>query len=216
MDHPDYDELYKIVLIGDSGVGKTNLLNQFINDDDKVSRFEVNQRPTIGVEFGSRIIVHQNGTRIRAQIWDTAGQERYRSITSSHYKRAAGAMLVYDVSNPKSLESLKSYWSVEVKKASEPESTLSECLMLVGNKDDLENKVKIPQHDEAARSMNISLKSLTSAKLNRNVSEAFAKLIIAIYEADKKTSGQRIQAFRLGEKDPNSECASCNKDCCKI
>jgi small GTP-binding protein len=97
----DFDVLYKIVLVGDAGVGKTNLLACFIRNaeltpvrpGEAVSTFHEMLKPTIGVEFGTKTIVHADGTRIRTQIWDTAGQERYRAITQSHYRRAAGAIL---------------------------------------------------------------------------------------------------------------------------
>eukprot|EP01055_Gregarina_sp_Pseudo9_P005675 Gregarina_sp_Pseudo_9__5674@NODE_803_length_2199_cov_13_275926_g739_i1_p6_GENE_NODE_803_length_2199_cov_13_275926_g739_i1NODE_803_length_2199_cov_13_275926_g739_i1_p6_ORF_typecomplete_len104_score11_15Ras/PF00071_22/3_8e34Roc/PF08477_13/7_8e22Arf/PF00025_21/2_5e10MMR_HSR1/PF01926_23/7_3e06SRPRB/PF09439_10/8_6e05FeoB_N/PF02421_18/0_00031Septin/PF00735_18/0_00032AIG1/PF04548_16/0_00045PduVEutP/PF10662_9/0_0013GTP_EFTU/PF00009_27/0_0021RsgA_GTPase/PF03193_16/0_0041Gtr1_RagA/PF04670_12/0_0039TniB/PF len=87
-----YDYLYKIVLIGDSGVGKSNLLSRFTRDE-----FNLESKSTIGVEFATKS-VNTEGKVIKAQIWDTAGQERYRAITSVYYRGALGALLVYDIS----------------------------------------------------------------------------------------------------------------------
>merc|ERR1711977_570416 len=85
----NYDYLFKVVLIGDSGVGKSNLLSRFTRNE-----FNLESKSTIGVEFATRSI-HTDGKIIKAQIWDTAGQERYRAITSAYYRGAVGALLVF-------------------------------------------------------------------------------------------------------------------------
>ncbi|KAG7488051.1 hypothetical protein MATL_G00029240 [Megalops atlanticus] len=87
----EYDFLFKVVLIGDSGVGKSNLLSRFTRNE-----FNLESKSTIGVEFATRSI-QVDGKTIKAQIWDTAGQERYRAITSAYYRGAVGALLVYDI-----------------------------------------------------------------------------------------------------------------------
>lgn len=87
----DYDFLFKIVLIGDSGVGKTNLLSRFTKNE-----FNLESKPTIGVEFATKTI-NIDGKNIKAQIWDTAGQERYRAITNAYYRGAVGALTLYDI-----------------------------------------------------------------------------------------------------------------------
>lgn len=86
-----YDYLFKVVLIGDSGVGKSNLLSRFTRDE-----FCLESKSTIGVEFATRSVA-VDGKTVKAQIWDTAGQERYRAITSAYYRGAVGALLVYDI-----------------------------------------------------------------------------------------------------------------------
>jgi len=86
-----YDYLFKVVLIGDSGVGKSNLLSRFTRNE-----FSLESKSTIGVEFATRSI-QVDGKTVKAQIWDTAGQERYRAITSAYYRGAVGALLVYDI-----------------------------------------------------------------------------------------------------------------------
>ncbi|PHJ15488.1 ras family protein, partial [Cystoisospora suis] len=87
----EYDYLFKFIIIGDAGAGKSCLLHQFIEN-----KFKKGSSHTIGVEFGSKLI-SIGGRRIKLQIWDTAGQERYRSVTRSYYRGAAGALLVYDL-----------------------------------------------------------------------------------------------------------------------
>ena len=96
-----YDLVYKIVLVGDSGVGKTNLLTRFHKNE-----FHLESRATIGVEFATKTITAETGDVIKAQIWDTAGQDRYRAIASSYYRGAAGALLVYDITNKQSFENV--------------------------------------------------------------------------------------------------------------
>ncbi|CDY72309.1 BnaCnng77010D, partial [Brassica napus] len=87
----DYDYLFKLVLIGDSSVGKTNLLSRFTKNE-----FSIESKATIGVEFATKS-VHVDEKIIKAQLWDTAGQERYRAITSAYYRGSVGALLVYDI-----------------------------------------------------------------------------------------------------------------------
>ncbi|KAJ3223487.1 Ras- protein Rab-11B [Clydaea vesicula] len=96
----DYDYLFKVVLIGDSGVGKSNLLSRFTRGE-----FSLDSKSTIGVEFATRSIQVDTKT-IKAQIWDTAGQERYRAITSAYYRGAVGALLVYDIAKHPSYENV--------------------------------------------------------------------------------------------------------------
>ncbi|KAA8545450.1 hypothetical protein F0562_020234 [Nyssa sinensis] len=96
----EYDYLFKVVLIGDSGVGKSNLLSRFTRNE-----FCLESKSTIGVEFATRTL-QVEGRTVKAQIWDTAGQERYRAITSAYYRGALGALLVYDVTKPTTFENV--------------------------------------------------------------------------------------------------------------
>ena len=98
----DYDYLYKIVLVGEAAVGKTHLLSRYIK-----GTLPKNPTSTIGVEFATRTVPLESGGTVKAQIWDTAGQERYRAITSAHYRRAVGDLLVYDITNEKSFLAAK-------------------------------------------------------------------------------------------------------------
>lgn len=102
----DYDNLFKLVLIGDMGVGKTHLMERY-----KTGQTPQVSPPTIGVEFSTKIVYLRNGQgTVRAQIWDTAGQERYRSMVKLQYQRAQGAFMVYDVTKRGTFESIKNYW----------------------------------------------------------------------------------------------------------
>lgn len=96
----EYNYLFKIVVIGDSGVGKTNLVSKFIDNS-----FHLDEKPTIGVEFSSKT-VHINSQDIRCQIWDTAGQERFRALTKAYYNGAVGALVVFDLTNSKTFENI--------------------------------------------------------------------------------------------------------------
>lgn len=96
-------------MVGDTGVGKTNLLTRFSKNE-----FNLESRATIGVEFATRTITTETGDVIKAQIWDTAGQERYRAIASSYYRGAAGALLVYDITKKSSFESIDR-WLTELR-----------------------------------------------------------------------------------------------------
>merc|ERR1711934_268837 len=123
----EYDYLFKVVLIGDSGVGKSNLLMRFTRDE-----FKADSKSTIGVEFATQTI-HVDKKTIKAQIWDTAGQERYRAITSAYYRGAVGALLVYDITKASTFESVKTMWLDELKQNADDHI----IIMLVGNKKDL-------------------------------------------------------------------------------
>lgn len=93
--------LFKIVLIGDSAVGKSNLLSRFARNE-----FDSNSKATIGVEFQTQV-VEIDGKEVKAQVWDTAGQERFRAVTSAYYRGAVGALVVYDITRRSSFDSLK-------------------------------------------------------------------------------------------------------------
>jgi len=127
----DYDYLFKLVLIGDSGVGKSCLLLRFADDS-----FTDSYISTIGVDFRFRTVTIDNKT-VKLQIWDTAGQERFRTITSAYYRGAHGIIMVYDVTNYESFEHVEE-WLNEVNKHAS-ESTLK---LLVGNKADLQEGKK--------------------------------------------------------------------------
>ena len=124
MDH--YDHLFKIVLIGDSGVGKSNLLLRYTQD-----QFKINSQSTIGVEFATRSIQIED-SYVRAQIWDTAGQERYRAITNAYYRNAVGALLIYDITKRNTFDNINRWYS-ELREHADHNIVV----LLVGNKCDL-------------------------------------------------------------------------------
>merc|ERR1712241_600350 len=131
-----YAYLFKYIIIGDTGVGKSCLLLQFTD-----KRFQPVHDLTIGVEFGARMITI-DGKQIKLQIWDTAGQESFRSITRSYYRGAAGALLVYDITRRETFQHL-SRWLEEARQ----HSNSNMVIMLIGNKSDLEVKVEVGLED---------------------------------------------------------------------
>lgn len=170
IEEEEYDYLFKIALVGDSGVGKSNLLTRFIRNE-----FNLDTKATIGVEFGSKIITHE-GKSIKAQIWDTAGQERFRAITSSYYKGAMGALLVYDISKKLSFEALER-WITEIKTYAQPEITI----ILVGNKSDLGNIREVEQEQAIAFSQKNKISFFESSALEyTNVEVVFHELLLRI------------------------------------
>jgi len=161
--NPEYDYLFKLLLIGDSGVGKSCLLLRFADDTYTESYIS-----TIGVDFKIRTI-ELNGKTIKLQIWDTAGQERFRTITSSYYRGAHGIIVVYDITDQVSFNNVKQ-WLQEIDRyACENVNKL-----LVGNKSDLTNKrvVDLNTAKEFADSLGIPFLE-TSAKNATNVEQAF-------------------------------------------
>jgi len=168
--NPEYDYLFKLLLIGDSGVGKSCLLLRFADDTYTESYIS-----TIGVDFKIRTI-ELDGKTIKLQIWDTAGQERFRTITSSYYRGAHGIIVVYDTTDAESFANVKQ-WLQEIDRyACENVNKL-----LVGNKSDLTPKKKVDytQASEFAQSLSIPFLE-TSAKTATNVEQAFLTMAAEI------------------------------------
>ncbi|KAE9600233.1 hypothetical protein Lal_00045539 [Lupinus albus] len=165
------DYLFKCVLIGDSGVGKSNLLSRIAKDE-----FHLDSKPTIGVEFAYRNIKIKDKL-IKAQIWDTAGQERFRAITSSYYRGALGAMLVYDITRRTTFVNVRK-WLHELRE-SENEDML---VIIVGNKSDLgqSREVEKEEGEVFAKTKGLCFME-TSAMQNLNVEEAFLQMITNIH-----------------------------------
>lgn len=170
-----YDYLYKIVLIGDSGVGKSNLLSRFTRDE-----FNLESKSTIGVEFATKSVVTR-GKVIKAQIWDTAGQERYRAITSVYYRGALGALLVYDMSKRLSFQNVDR-WLRELRDHADPNIVI----LLVGNKSDLKHLRAVTQEEAASYAEKERLAFIeTSALDGGNVETAFQQVLTEIYKQRK-------------------------------
>ncbi|KAM9512740.1 ras-related protein Rab-11A-like [Salvelinus alpinus] len=167
----EYDYLFKVVLIGDSGVGKSNLLSRFTRNE-----FNLESKSTIGVEFATRSI-HVEGKTVKAQIWDTAGQERYRAITSAYYRGAVGALLVYDIAKHLTYENAER-WLKEL----QDHADSNIVIMLVGNKSDLRHLRAVPMDEAKALAEKHGLSFLeTSALDSSNVELAFQTILTAIY-----------------------------------
>ena len=121
-------ESFKVVLIGESGVGKTSIITQFIDQT-----FQEDQQSTTGGTFSTKSVVCDNGKTLKFEIWDTAGQERYRALTKMFYKDANAAVLVYDITRKDSFEEIQNYWSNQIKESSPPGIILA----VAANKSDL-------------------------------------------------------------------------------
>jgi len=167
----DYDFLFKILIVGESGVGKSCLLLRFADDT-----FTESFISTIGVDFKIKRITmndkNGNPKTLKLQIWDTAGQDRFRTITTSYYRGAHGILLTYDVTDPNSFLKIRS-WLEEIKEHA-PEHTV---VMLIGNKADKTDKRAVEQKEAQSLADKLNLKYLeTSAKTGTGVSDVFMTL----------------------------------------
>jgi Ras-related protein Rab-11A len=162
----------KIVVVGDSGVGKTNLIKRFISNE-----FSGNLKATIGVEFMSKTY-RINKHLFKIEIWDTAGQERYKSITAIYYKGSKGALIVYDTTNQTTFENIDK-WILELK-----DKTSNDIkLMIVGNKIDLKDERQVKNEDALKKADTLGIPLMeTSALEATNVKEAFYDLLKEIYK----------------------------------
>lgn len=207
LDH-NVDVLVKIVLIGDSGVGKSNLVYRFIH-----GTFNEAIANTIGVDFLIKDMVVQNQA-VRVQFWDTAGQEKYRSIANAYYKNAQGAIIVYDVTSRESFENVGK-WLQEVNEFGEKGIQI----LLLGNKIDLESTRQVT-HEEAAKLAENkgAFFSEASAKTNQDnsVTQSFDRLISDIMNRididERSHTGDNISLAKLDAE--QTEEKSTLKKCC--
>lgn len=208
----EYDYLFKVVLIGDSGVGKSNLLSRFTRNE-----FNLESKSTIGVEFATKSIQVDSKT-VKAQIWDTAGQERYRAITSAYYRGAVGALLVYDISKHVTFENVER-WLKELRDHAEQNIVI----MLVGNKSDLRHKRAVTTEDAMAFAEANNLAFIeTSALDSTGVDEAFRQILTEIYrlmsrkameanggDKPKNLQGKKIAVSQDNAKKPQPNGGKC-------
>ncbi|KAB2078200.1 hypothetical protein ES319_A06G146100v1 [Gossypium barbadense] len=196
----DYDYSFKVVLIGDSDVGKSNLLSRFTKNE-----FSLESKSTIGVEFATRSITIEDKV-VKAQIWDTAGQERYRAVTSAYYRGAVGALLVYDATRHVTFENIER-WLKELRDHTDG----SIVIMLLGNKSDLRHLRAVFTEDAKAFAEKEKTYFMeTSALESLNVESAFTEVLTQIYHvvSKKALEGGNIQAtlpkgqmINVGSKD---------------
>ncbi|KAI5950892.1 SEC4 [Candida jiufengensis] len=167
-----YDMIMKLLLVGDSGVGKSCLLLRFVED-----KFNPSFITTIGIDFKIRTI-ESKGKKIKLQVWDTAGQERFRTITTAYYRGAMGIVLIYDVTDSRSFENVENWFQTVTQHANEDAQ-----IFLVGNKSDDEvgRQVSKEQGEELASKLGIPFLE-ASAKSNANVDAIFYELAGIIQE----------------------------------
>lgn len=170
------DYVFKIVLIGDSAVGKSQILARFARNE-----FSLDSKATIGVEFQTRTLVIQHKS-VKAQIWDTAGQERYRAVTSAYYRGAVGAMLVYDITKRQTFDHIPR-WLEELRGHADKNIVI----ILIGNKSDLEDQRAVPTEDAKEFAQKEGLFFLeTSALEATNVEDAFLTVLTEIFRIVNK------------------------------
>ncbi|KAH6772110.1 RAB GTPase-like protein A4D [Perilla frutescens var. hirtella] len=204
------DYVFKVVLIGDSAVGKSQLLSRFARNE-----FSLESKATIGVEFQTKTLLIDQKT-VKAQIWDTAGQERYRAVTSAYYRGAVGAMLVYDITKRQSFDHM-ARWLEELRGHADKNIVI----MLIGNKSDLGTLRAVPTEDaqEFAERENLYFME-TSALQATNVESAFMTILTEIYrivskktlaagDYSKSTSLKGTAIIVPGQADPNSKSGCC-------
>lgn len=208
----EYDYLFKVVLIGDSGVGKSNLLSRFTRNE-----FDLESKSTIGVEFATRS-VQVDGKTVKAQIWDTAGQERYRAITSAYYRGAVGALLVYDVCKHMTFDSVER-WLKELRDNADQKIVI----MLVGNKCDLRHLRAVPTEEAKGFAEKNGLTFIETSALDAtNVEQAFYSILHEIYkivttkeilnESESRTGPGGGKPIVVTPTDPSSKTGE--KKCC--
>jgi Rab family protein len=178
-----YNQLYKIILIGDTNVGKTSIISKFLTG---VFPLSSNAIPTIAAEFATKIIQIKEGGYIKAQIWDTAGQERYKSITYHHYRKSAGGLIVYDITKRSSFENISS-WLNDLKQLADKECVIA----LIGNKLDIvqtdERKREVTKEEaQSFAYLNHLLFYETSAYNDENINDIFEEILQTIYNERRK------------------------------
>eukprot|EP00794_Sanderia_malayensis_P004732 gene4732-5355_t len=199
-----YDYLFKLLLIGDSGVGKTCLLFRFSDD-----AFNTTFISTIGIDFKIKT-VEVDGKRVKLQIWDTAGQERFHTITTSYYRGAMGIMLVYDIMDEKSFDNIAKWLRNIDEHASEGVER-----MILGNKCDMENKRMVTKSKGEAIAREHGIKFFeTSAKENVNVEDAFMKLTKDILGKQLSGNTETHSTSGHGTVDPTKRSQSKQSGCC--
>ena len=159
---------YKVLLLGDSTVGKTCFLLQYTERS-----FQAEHMSTIGLDYRLKNMILNNGKKVKLQIWDTAGQDRFRSVTKTYYKGADGILLIYDVTNIQTYENVKN-WISQIKQESSPHIVI----YIIGNKIDRseDRKIQTEQGQKLADEFNLDFFE-TSAKTGENVNEAFESLV---------------------------------------
>ena len=176
MEDSPTEMIFKIIIIGDLASGKTNILSKYLTNT-----FEPNSTPTIGVEMKVKDFKIKDDL-VKAQFWDTAGQEKYDSLTTSYYKGAKGALIVYDITQKSSFDKIES-----LLKKLRDNSNKNVSVILVGNKCDLEDNREVLKEDGEELAQKLKIKFMeVSAKTGENLDKLFQNLIDEVYEKYNK------------------------------
>ena len=206
MAEEEYDFIFKVLLLGNSDVGKSSMLLRFVD-----SVWNDAFTPTIGVDFKVKTL-EINNKRVKMQIWDPAGQERFRTVVSTYFRGAHGILLLYDVTNKDSFKNLEN-WLIEIEK----NSNQKVLKILIGNKCDLTEDREITTEEGQTFANRNGMEFMeTSAKMNTNVSEAFTTLGKLMIEFNSKTNTNQGQ--KSGEvktlKSNSGKDLNTKKKCC--
>jgi small GTP-binding protein len=201
MSKQKFDHLFKLLIIGESGVGKTCLLIRYTDDS-----FTQNHINTIGIDFKIKVLDYE-GKHIKLQIWDTAGQERFKTITKTYYKGAQGIILTYDVTDQESFKNI-SNWIKQI----EANAQNSAIKVLVGNKFDKPNRVVTKEEGEKLAEEYQMKYFETSAKTGENVSEVFQYVTVEILNSLNKMTQTKSIYIKGGGGDNQKRK---KKGCCK-
>jgi len=175
----EYKYLFQVVLIGDSGVGKSSILARFTK-----AEFTEDTKSTIGLDFASKTLT-VDGTLVKTQIWDTAGQERYRGIAKNYYRKTMGALIVYDITRRDSFSNAE-FWLNELRTHAKEDIVI----LLVGNKSDLEQARNVSKEEGTKFSKGNNLNFIeTSARDDSNVDQAFKMCVEEIYRRQLRAKG---------------------------
>ena len=204
MGEEEYDFIFKVLLLGNSDVGKSSLILRYV--DQVWNEVFV---PTIGVDFKVKTLTIDN-KQIKMQIWDTAGQERFRNVISSYFKGSHGILLVYDITNRDSFKNLEN-WLIEIEKNAS-ENVLK---ILIGNKNDLVDEREINADEGQAFANRNGMQFIeTSAKMNTNVNEAFEALarLMMNFNSQKSQPNNKPETKKI--KASSGKDLSTKKGCC--
>ena len=197
--------IFKIILIGDPGTGKTNILSKYIKNT-----FNENSKATVGVELSTKSFTINNNI-VNTQIWDTAGQERYKSLTKAYYKGALGALVVYDITNKVTFDNTDK-WIYDLRISAEEKISV----ILIGNKNDLKEQRQVSKEfgEDKAKSFGVAFME-TSAKTGDNIEVAFKSLIEDVYNKFHKNfeSTAQVEIMR-GKTIKIEESKTEKKKCC--
>jgi Ras-related protein Rab-1A len=204
MGEEEYDFIFKVLLLGNSDVGKSSLILRYV--DQVWNEVFV---PTIGVDFKVKTLTIDN-KQIKMQIWDTAGQERFRNVISSYFKGSHGILLVYDITNRDSFKNLEN-WLIEIEKNAS-ENVLK---ILIGNKNDLVDEREINADEGQAFANRNGMQFIeTSAKMNTNVNEAFEALARLMMDFNSQKSQPNNKPETKKIKASSGKDLSTKKGCC--
>ena len=204
MEDDEYDYIFKVLLLGNSDVGKSSLLLRFVD-----SLWNDAFVPTIGVDFKVKTL-EINNKKVKMQIWDTAGQERFRTVVSTYFRGAHGILLLYDVTNKDSFKNLEN-WLIEIEKNASDKV----LKILLGNKCDLNDDREIQTEEGQAFAIRNGMEFMeTSAKMNTNVSEAFETLGKLMIDFNSKVNNNSQNGEGKAFKANSGKDLNTKKKCC--